>query len=65
MLENQAFSIIHATNNLFIDLRSDELELTLGGYPVHCHSNPDYENINNIGEIERYLPLIYTCKVFN
>uniref|UniRef100_A0A915MXK0 Uncharacterized protein n=1 Tax=Meloidogyne javanica TaxID=6303 RepID=A0A915MXK0_MELJA len=62
MLENQAFSIILDTDNLFRDLRSDELELTLGGYPVHCHSNPDYENINNIGEIERYLPLIYTFR---
>nr|CAD2183138.1 unnamed protein product [Meloidogyne enterolobii] len=63
MLANRAFNTIQEIGSLVRDLRSDELELTDGAYPVSCQCNLDYENVGNIEAFRKYAPLIDTYKI--
>uniref|UniRef100_A0A914KQJ1 Uncharacterized protein n=1 Tax=Meloidogyne incognita TaxID=6306 RepID=A0A914KQJ1_MELIC len=58
MLRNQAFGGLHGTNNLFRDLRSDELDLTTHGrYPVYCQCDTIV--------FSEYVPMIHTYKIYD
>lgn len=58
MLRNQAFGTLRGTNNLFRDLRSDELELAAHGrYPVRCQCDTNV--------FSEYVPMINTYRIYN